>query len=397
LNANSLLPDNFNLESFIKKYSALEEYPLAVKLKKDFGSRSAFLAEQIKLHKKAKEKLPSFSKCFCLYTAKSIEQSSSEPLAEFKSRHFAGNKMLDLTGGLGVDDWALSGTFKKVISVDNDYLLNKIARYNFIRLGIKNIERIDGDAYEFIKIKNSFDLIYIDADRRVKPNGKKSVTLHDPEPSFLKLKKNLFELTGKILLKLSPLIDLSYLAKSIPEIQDIYVVSLNNEVKEILGVINKTFTGISKVIAVDLSPAGIEKEFSGKPNENIEPKYDYKGKYFYEPANVLIKSGLTPKYAAENGLRLVAKNSVYLLGDKLINGFFGRKFKIISGIPFSKSGVKKYLKESGITKANMSKRNFPLAAAEISKLFKLKDGGDEYLFFTTDRGKQKIMYHTRKL
>ena len=396
----SLLPENFDLESFLTAYKALYGVRLTEKLKKEFGKYSAFLAEQIKLNPKAKAKLPDFAGNSCLYTGKSLEQASSSPLAEFKAHRFGGCRLLDLTGGLGVDDSAFSKSFKKVLSIDNDSKLNEIARYNFDRLGITNIERTDDDAYRFIdkslKDQSKFDLVYIDSDRRAAAGKKKSVTLHDSEPSVLKMKIDLFKLCDCILLKLSPLIDLTYLAKTLPETERVYVVSLDNEVKEILAVLNKSFSGIAGVTAVDISLNGNETEFSGKLHEQTEADYSNSGKYFYEPAGALIKSGLAARYAAENNVSLIGKNSLYMLGDRLIKDFFGRKFEIISKIAFSKSNVKKYIKDNGIQNANISKRNFSLSTVEIRKMFKLNDGGEAYLFFTQDSGDGKLMYHTRK-
>jgi hypothetical protein len=404
----SILPENFDLESFLTAHKALHGVRLAEKLKKEFGKYSAFLAEQIRLNPKAETKLPAFAGNLCLYTGKSLEQASSAQLAEFKARRFSGNRLLDLTGGLGADDAAFSKSFKKVLSIDNDSKLNEIARYNFNRLGVTNIVRIDEDAYEFIdkslKVpkpgsrdqEHFYDLIYFDSDRRAMAGKKKSVTLHDSEPSVLKMKNDLFKICDCVLLKLSPLIDLTYLAKTLPETERIYVVSLDNEVKEILAVLNKSFSGIAGVTAVDISLGGIETEFSGKLNEQIEAGYSNSGKYFYEPAGVLIKSGLAAKYAAQSNVRLIAKNSLYMLGDYIIEDFFGRKFEVILKISFGKSNIRKYLLGNKITQANISKRNFPLSAVEIRKMFKLKDGGEDYLFFTQDSGDGKLMYHTRK-
>ncbi len=401
----SLLPDKFDLESVLKSNEGLHGVKLAEKLKKEYGKYAAFVAEQIKLRSKAESKLPGFAKRSCLYNGKSLEQSSSEPLAEFKARRFKGKRLLDLSGGLGADDAAFSRSFNEIISVDNDAELNEIARYNFSRLRISNVKRVDSDAYDYADMcvhkpgtgnERKFDLVYLDADRRANADKKRSVTLHDSEPSILKIKDVLFELSKIILLKLSPLIDLTYLVKTLPGTKIIYVVSLNNEVKEILALLEYFFSGIPEVKAIDITIAGKEREFSGKLNEPIRSEYSAHGRYFYEPATALIKSGLAAKYAAWLKLRLPAKNSLYMLGDELIDDFFGRKFEIISRVSFSKSNVKKYLHENNITRANVSKRNFPLSADEISKLFRLKDGGDEYLFFTRDAEEMKLMFHAKK-
>ena len=146
-----------------------------------------------------------------------------------------------------------------------------------------------------------------------------------------------------------------------------------------------------------ISDTGKEICFSSGLKEYKADEYHADGKYFYEPAHALIKSGLVPDYASKIDLHMIAANSLYLTGNKHIDDFFGRTFKVVSGIDFSKSKVKKYLAEQKITKANISKRNFLLKPDEIIKLFKLRDGGEDYLFFTQDTNKNELMYHCRKI
>ncbi len=307
---------------------------------------------------------------------------------------FKGELLIDLTGGLGIDDWAFSKSFNKVISVDNDFMLNELVRINFRKLKLKNIERIDSDSVQFIQQDLKADLIYIDADRRVKNN--KSVTLEDSEPPVLKTLGRFFEISANILLKLSPLIDITYLAKSLHNIEKILVVSSDNEVKEVLVHLNCSYSGTARIKAVDISKYGL-KEYSSFFSDNSKPKISTNGNYFYEPANSIIKSGLVNSYAAPLKLETISKNGVYLLGNIYINDFFGRAFEVITQFPFSKSRFLEYIKDSKISKGNLSKRNFPLTVYELKKLVKIKDGGDDYFFFTQDTAKQKLVYHCRKL
>jgi hypothetical protein len=396
---NKLLPDGFNLKSFLEaqEHKNFESPELMMRLRKKYGDKTSFLIEQLKLYNKAKVKLPFHSENFCLFTSKSFEQSSSEMLAEFKQRKFKGYSLLDLTGGLGIDDWALSKSFTEIVSVDSDTRLNEIVRYNLLQTGIDNIKRIDADAYEFVKENLCFDMIYVDSDRRSKQNGKKAVTLHDNEPSIIKLQNRLFEISDTILLKLSPLVDITYLANTLNNVSKIYVVSLNNEVKEILVLMKKTKSEKIEIFAIDINRNGTQTEFVSYFEKSLNEEYTTDGKYFYEPSNVLIKSGLAVKYAVEKGLKTAAKNSLYVLSDKFIKDFFGRKFIVVSKIPFSKSGAKRYLKLNNINNANVSKRNFTLSAGEIMKLFSLSNGGENYLFFTIDSEKQKLMFHCIKV
>jgi len=381
---------NFDLQSFLNDTAKHNIF----RLKKEYGSLGPVLADQLLLYKKATLKLPFFAEKYCFFTKKSFEQSSSERAAIYKSSLFSGGKMLDLTGGLGTDDWSFSKSFKKIISIDKDPGLNELVKINFEKIDIKNVTRLDADAYEYIKADNSFDLVYIDADRR--GSAKKAVTLDSSEPNVLLILDRLFELTSIVLLKLSPLIDIIYLCKTLPGIKDIHVVSIDNEVKETLTILQREHSGQTTVNAVDLIKDKPNRIFSSITGKQTKTEISDEGQYFYEPSGSLIKAGLVNEYAAANGLNTVSHNSVFVTGNEYVNDFIGRIFIVISRIEFSKSVIKKYLKDNSITKANVSCRNFPVKEDEIKKLFGLRDGGENYLFFTTGKDKQKLMYHCRK-
>lgn len=380
---------NLDLKSILENYR-IGDFPA---LKEAYPEYYFLLAEQIKLYPKAKEKLPKMAGNFCFFTTKSYEQSSSEKLADFKSNLFGGNLIIDLTGGLGVDDTAFAKSFRKVISIDNDPALNNIARTNFIKLGLKNIERITADSNEYIMQDLNADLIYIDADRRL--SSRKSIRLEDSEPNVLKILNRLWKISGNILLKLSPLADITYITKSFPHIKDIMVISLENEVKEILAHLDVSFSGEMLLKAADISNKGT-KEFSAEIEKINIPMITGSKKYFYEPANCLIKAGLVNSYASIKKVNTISKNCAYLVSDNSVEDFFGKTFRIIHQMPFSKSMVSKYLKKNNITSANISKRNFPVGTDELRKAFRIKDGGDNFLFFTMDDDGNKLMYHCRK-
>jgi len=382
---------NFDLQSFLND----DEKHNIFRLKKEYGNLSPILADQLTIYKQAATKLPLFAEKYCYFNKKSFEQSSSERAAQYKATLFSGNSVLDLTGGLGVDDWAFAKTFKKVISIDKESSLNELVRINFEKLGITNAERLNADAYEFIKTDASYDLIYIDADRR--SSAKKAVTPENSEPNVLRILPRLFELSANILIKLSPLIDITYLIKILPGIKDIQVVSVDNEVKEVLVLLHKDQQDKTRIHAAELSGNETVKLFSPAAGTKIKIDVSDTGKYFYEPAASIIKAGLVNEYAAINGLNTISKNSVFLTGNVEIKDFIGRQFIIITQMQFGKSLLKKYLKEFNIVKANVSCRIFPVKEEEIKKSFGLNDGGDEYLFLTTGSEKQKIFFHCRKL
>lgn len=391
----------FDLENFLSKYSESDPDKLILKLKSSWNENFdlSFLIHQLKLYKKCNDKIPSFVNTFCWLTPKSYEQASSELSALYKSSIFKGDKLLSVCGGLGVDDWAFSKTFSQVISLDLDDELNKLVRHNFRKLKIENFKRITTKAEDFIKeVNNStYDLIYIDADRR-SDSKKKSFLFENSSPNVLEIIPVLFEQTETILIKLSPLIDLNYCKKIIPQISKIFVISVENEVKEVLLVLSKTNTKQieCEIQAVNIDPKGISSVFTAFEKEK-NCTYIDNGIYFIEPYLSIIKAGLVAEFSESINAKMISKNSNFLLSDSLVENSMGRFFKIVSILDFKKSELKKYLTSNCISKANISKRNFPLKVDELRKVLNLKDGGEDYIFFTQNSENKKLVYHCRKI
>lgn len=354
----------------------------------------SLLADQLAIYPKANIKLPSFTSVYAHFTPRSYEQSSSEEIALFKSGLISGKRILDLSGGLGVDDWAFAKRFEQVDSVDIDDQLNKIVRQNFNKLGVNNINRIDGDAYHIVdSVTSTYDWVYIDADRRVGAN--RGHALADTEPNILKLKDKIFSFTDHVLLKVSPMLDLHALVAELQTVKQIWVLALKNEVKEILVELSAHQNEQVLVHAVDIDTK--MNQFEGNLAAFLNTVYHDTGNYFYEPSLALIKAGLASEYLNNKGIQQIAPNSIYGVSEQVIPDFFGRSFNVIGQGEFSKSKFATYQKGHQISKANIAKRNFKMEVDEIRKQFKIKDGGEEYLFFTENAGKGKLFFHCVKM
>lgn len=388
---------DLDVENLIMLTKGYTQTGLINLLKQRFGKHHAIVANQLLLYNKAQKKLPHWVKQGCFFTPKSLEQCSSSALALFKSNIFFGNTIVDLCAGLGVDDVHFSEKFKHVISIDVDEELNELVNFNLIKLGVKNITRITNTAEVYLNtLTSKVDLIYLDADRRAE-TGTKSFSLTESSPNVIELMPVLLTRAQTVLLKLSPLIDITYLRNSFLNIRNIWVVGIHNEVKEILVELNaESKTTFATIKAVSVSNDGdIEFSISNDSDfKNKSAKSDVK--WFYEPSNMVIKAGLVDVLAAKNGLTTLSKNSHYMEGTHLVENYFGRSFRIVAKMPYSKSKVVAYLKYNDITKAHVSARNFVTTVAEIRKTFNLKDGGDSYLFFTVDSNKQKWFYQCVK-
>lgn len=395
-----LLPEhlNFNFKKITLEHLNDDINTLALKFKSinqtEFNIN--LVLDTILNIKKGRNKLPFLTSNYCWLPAKSYEQASSELTAYYKSLLFNGDSVLDLSGGLGVDDIAFSKVFSTVFSLDSDEELNEIVKHNFKKIGINNIERLTVFAEDYLaNITSKFDLVYIDADRRPAANSKKFL-LSDCTPNIIELLPQLKLITNQLLIKLSPMVDLNYCKTEIENIKEIHVVALKNEVKEVLLLINFSKNNSTIIKAVNIINEQNIQEFSELNSFFIETNESIEKVFFYEPNASIIKANLSTNYAQSLGLKMIALNSNFFVGHELIENFFGRSFKIVESFPFSKSTLKSYLKKKGIVKANINKRNFPINEAEIAKQFDLKTGGDEYLFFTQNNQGEKLFFHCRK-
>jgi hypothetical protein len=379
------------LKIFLETHHSIDQVLLSKQLSNLSYEDKYLLASQIKLYPKAIKKLPSFAAAYCFFTEKALEQASSEPLAKYKSTKITGGLVLDLSAGLGADDWAFSSSFQEVIGVDADTDLNILVRKNFEQLGISNIIRVDAKAESYIQLAPKADWVYLDADRR--NGGGQAVHLFEGSPDVMSLLKQLPAITNQVLLKLSPLIDITHLIKNLSNISRIEVVSLYNEVKEVLVFIKFGYEGNIEICASDINRKHEVRSFAATYPAPATVATGVSGNYFYEPALSIIKAGLSAPYAISCNLQVLKMNGNYLIGEKLIPDFIGRVFQVKKLMPFKKSTVKDYLKSAGIAKANIARRDFKADVAELYALFNLKEGGGDYLFFTTTATHEKIFVH----
>ncbi|MBQ4821358.1 class I SAM-dependent methyltransferase [Aquimarina sp. MMG016] len=351
------------------------------------------LAQQVQGRLKAKQKLPSWYNTQGIYypPTLNLEQTSSEATAQYKSNLVSGETLIDITGGLGIDDYYFS---KKIIIVYHCELneeLSQIASHNFIILKTDNIKIYTGDGLEILKNQNTVDWIYIDPSRRHNSKGK-VFFLEDCLPDVPSNLDFLFSRSKNILIKTSPLLDIQIGISSLKKVKEIHVVAVNNEVKELLWVLDSTFNGDIIIKTVNLTKTG-NKEFSFllKDETNISVPISLPKTYLYEPNAAILKSGGFSSIGKKLGLYKLHINSHLYTSDQLIN-FPGRRFQIINIYPYQK----KVLAKAGITKANITTRNFPESVSVIRKKLKIKDGGQEYLFFTTNSENKKVILHCQK-
>lgn len=385
---------NTKIQSFIEENLQTSVSKLALQ-KNPFPEVSWIeILNQISCKSRIKEKLPTFFNTKkILYPNKiSLEQTSSEQTANYKSQLIFGTSLIDLTGGFGVDDFYFSKKVDEIIHCEINEELSKIVNHNFNELCVKNIKFILGDSYEILQsLHQQFDWIYIDPSRRNDAKGKVFM-LKDCLPNVPDLLDTYLEYSNNILIKTAPILDISAGLSELKNVKEIHIVALENEVKELLWIIEKNHPKSVEIKTINYTRESTEN-FNFKYNQEIYPKFSLPKKYLYEPNNAIMKSGGFNQICAAYPVEKLQQHSHIYTSNFQIE-FPGRVFEIENCFTYSKSEMKKNLEN---TKANITTRNFPETVETIRKKWKIKDGGNRYCFFTTDMNNNKIVLLCKKL
>ena len=417
-----------------------------------------FALDQIRGRKMARVKLPRWASLEgIIYPPHiSMEQCSSESTALYKaelaarllglpvssSASFSDFSeeigFVDLTGGFGVDfSYIAARLGVKSMYVERQAHLCEAAKENFGRLGLKNAIVKNGDGIEvlhsflpkkddaasaddslgiiydqplsLLKTKLGLKLIFIDPARR-DDAGNKVVSLKDCTPDVTVLQEEMLSKADYVIIKLSPMLDWHRAISELSHVREVHIISVNNECKELLLVLSARNMG-----DMEASPADGEVKHAGNlriycvndaqsfvcdesdmetSSVKIAPSTLEEMQYLYEPNASLMKAGCFGVLSGRYDARMLSKNSHLFVSREPIAAFPGRSFRIIAVSSFNKKELKRHL--SGITKANISTRNFPLSVAELRKRLKLKDGGETYIFATTLSDESHVLVITEK-
>lgn len=386
---------NPEIQKFINSQLGVDVSKLALK-KNPFPEMNWILIlNQIAAKSKAKDKLPNYySTENIIYPSKiSVEQTSSEKTALYKSGIVNGNSLIDLTGGFGVDCLYFSKRIEKVIHCEIDTELSSIVNHNFKQFGIENVKCIAGDSFEILSnYHQKFDWIYIDPSRRNDQKGKVFM-LKDCLPNVPELLSFYFSKTNSILIKTAPILDISAGLSELTNVKCIHIVAIDNEVKELLWELHADFIGNPEIKTINFVNEKLETfNFELNSNGNL-PTYELPKKYIYEPNNAIMKSGGFDEIGFQYSLGKLHSHSHLYTSENCV-AFPGRTFEIKKIFPYSKKEIKAHLEN---TKANITTRNFPDSVEDIRKKWKIKDGGTTYCFFTTDLNNEKIVLLCSKI
>ncbi|WP_115812776.1 THUMP-like domain-containing protein [Flavobacterium aquicola] len=353
------------------------------------------ILNQIAAKSKAKDKLPTwFSTPNIIYPSKiSVEQTSSEITALYKSSIISGENLIDLTGGFGIDDYYFSKKIKNVVHCEINTELSEIVQHNFNHLNKNNITCHAGDSNETLsRLNTKWDWIYIDPSRRNDTKGKVFM-LKDCLPNVPENLDFYFEKTNSILIKTAPILDISAGISELKHIKSIHIIAVDNEVKELLWELNKDYSGTITIKTVNLAKEKTDTfEFVLDENQ-LQPSFNLPQKYLYEPNSAIMKSGGFDQIGLFYKLNKLQKHSHLYTSDDLIP-FPGRIFEIEKCIPYRKNEMKNHLENQ---KANITTRNFTDSVENIRKKWKIKEGGNLYCFFTIDENNSKIVLICTKI
>ena len=340
--------------------------------------------------------------------ASSLSSSSFSSEYEKESEEEIG--FVDLTGGFGVDfSYIASRLGMSSMYVERQAHLCEAAKENFERLGLKNAIVKNEDGIEVLHSLKELKLIFIDPARR-DDAGNKVVSLKDCTPDVTVLQEEMLLKADYVIIKLSPMLDWYRAISELSHVREVHIISVNNECKELLLVLSARNLGDMEASSADgeVKHAGNlriycvndaqsfvcdELDMESSPVK-IAPSTLEEMQYLYEPNASLMKAGCFGVLSRRYDARMLSKNSHLFVSQAPIEAFPGRSFRIIAVSSFNKKELKRHL--SGITKANIATRNFPLSVAELRKRLKLKDGGETYIFATTLSDESHVLMITEK-
>lgn len=386
MNLNLLKPE---VQDYIENHLYDDVTKIVLKKSPFPGCTSQEIAVQIEAKSRIAKKLPSWFHEKGIYYANklNLSQTSSEATATYKANIVKGETLLDLTAGFGVDSYAFSKKMNQVWHLEKNAELSQIATYNFKVLNATNIKSIPEDGLNFLKKTNLvFDHIYLDPSRR-NESKEKVFFLSDCEPDVTEQLEFLFTKSNNILIKTGPLLDIKAGLNQLRYVKAIHVVALHNEVKEVIWELEKGFSVQPLIKAVNLRKNKSDTFIFKEQEEKDAIAYlSSPLNYLYEPNAAILKSGAYKLIGNRFNINKISQHA-HLYTSKSLKEFPGRSFKILKVLPYNKTELKRFRS----TKANITARNFPESVSEIRRRLKIKDGGDNYLFFTKDLNERLVV------
>ncbi|MBP3227786.1 MAG: SAM-dependent methyltransferase [Bacteroidaceae bacterium] len=394
---------NADTAAFIREHLRDDVGQLALRL----GGRddAPFILRQVEAWQRLRHKVPSWVAVDELHYPPrlALEQCSGEEAAIYKyaivQRLFpgGGGVFADLTGGLGVDFSFIARHFRQAVYVERDAALCALARHNFPLLGLEKAEIVQAEAGEYLQSltgEGRLDLVVLDPARR-DVAGRKVAALGDCSPDVAGLWGSLQERARCVMLKLSPMLDITELLRQLPGVGEVHVVGSGGECKELVCVADFR-TGLSLAcdeVAITCCDTRFSFAFTRQEERAATPRYATGvGRYVYDPSPVLLKAGPWNLVAARYGVEKLAPLAHLYTSDTLVENFPGRTFRVAT---VTGCGRRDTARLSG-TSANLAVRGFPATVAELRKRWRLGEGGDRFLFATVSATGEKLLINAAR-
>ena len=371
------------------------EVPTLALKKAPVGTDVSLALRQIEARQLLRKKVPSWSENEdLLFPAHlSIEQCSSEASAQYKAGLLQGQTFVDLTGGLGVDTYFIAQQFQQADYVERQAELCDLAMRNFEVLNA-NVKVWNETAEEYLAHCEPKDCIFIDPARRDE-HGRKTVSIADCTPDVSALQDEFLQKSQKVMIKLSPMLDISKALEELHHVKEVHVVAVANECKELVFILERGYQSEPQFVCVNLMTSQPEVRFTQEEERQCPSRLaDGVLNYLYEPNPAVMKAGCFKLLTECFGVCKLHKNSNLYTSNQLITDFPGRIFEVEEYAPYNKKVNQTLLQ--GVEKASIAVRNFPLSVAELRRVLKIKDGDIVYLFATTLKGEEKVIIRTKK-
>lgn len=384
-----------NTREFVLKFKEADVKTLAFHGSKYPDVDFTYALDQIKGWQTARQKLPTYATITDIQYPHhlSMEQCSSELTARYKAKLVSASadrgSFIDLTAGFGIDFSFIAPLFHQSTYVEQQAYLCELAHHNFPLLGLGKAQIVNANCLDYLGQMDSVDWIFLDPARRDK-NGGKVVAIHDCEPDVEALEETLLKKGKHIMIKLSPMLDISLALNTLKHISQVHVIAVNGECKELLLILEREIIPHDRVRVNTINIQKEEQEFSFSMEEEEHAICEYAKPegYLYEPNAAVIKAGGFKSLCARYAVKKLHPNSHLYVSDAFIPDFPGRSFLIDSVFGFSKKELKEL---QSLKQANLTVRNFPQGVFELRKRLKLSDGGNHYLFATTLLSNEKVL------
>lgn len=393
-------------KEFIRTHGEEDVRALALRFSRE---DMALLLSQIAGRQMARLKIPSwYEREEIFYPAHlPLEQASSELTARYKaslasaitdtSVEAVNGRFADLTGGMGIDFSFMAPCFLEADYVEQNEDLCQIAEHNFGVLGLHHSTVHCDHAAHFLEDAAPYDLIYLDPARRDEA-GRKVFRIEDCTPDLTEMNALLLQKSEQVMVKYSPMLDISLALKTLGNVSEVHVVSVDSECKELLFLLSKTAGEAPQYVAVNLKRSGGEERFSFAMAQEQQAEIsfaDAPGRYLYEPNASILKAGAFNMVTHSYRVKKLHRNSHLYTSDNLISDFPGRIFGVEKLFVPNRNNIRLFLQDT--KKANIAVRNFPITVAEIRRRTGLTEGGDLYLFATTLFDERKVWIICRKV